>query len=140
MTLKELRKEESSKEIVETIVKLFPQFKEDLENNEAQDFKEVIKVNGYGIVLETFFNNYADKKDIKKLLYYYERKIANMTEYEKVLDIEQKAQELHSLIYSDLGIDERFMTLGKECKKAFKLANKLRTDFDEKRLIKIKNS
>lgn len=67
------------KEKLELIIKLFPQFKADLENNEGQDWEEILKVNKHEDILEIFMNFYADKEQLKTLIREYDRKNSRKT-------------------------------------------------------------
>lgn len=62
------------------------------------------------------------------------RPISNTTEYQKALEIEEKALEMVRLLDHDIyGVDERFEKLLKSAEKAIKTARELRTEFDKNR-------
>ncbi|MGL5713272.1 MAG: hypothetical protein ACRCX2_09655 [Paraclostridium sp.] len=67
------------KEKLELIIKLFPQFKVDLENNEGQDWEEILEVNKHEDILEIFMNFYADEEQLKILIRKYGRKNSRAT-------------------------------------------------------------
>lgn len=67
------------KEKLELIIKLFPQFKVDLENNEGQDWEEILEVNKHEDILEIFMNFYADEEQLKTLIREYDRKNSRKT-------------------------------------------------------------
>lgn len=57
----------STTEKLELIIKLFPQLKEDLENNEDQDWEEILKVNKHEDILEVLMFC-IDKEQLKALI------------------------------------------------------------------------
>jgi len=54
-------------EKLELIIKLFPQIKEDLENNENQNWEEILEVNKHEDILEVLMFC-VDKQQLKTLI------------------------------------------------------------------------
>jgi len=55
------------KEKLELVIKLFPQIKEDLENNENQNWEEILEVNKHEDILEVLMFC-VDKQQLKTLI------------------------------------------------------------------------